>query len=738
MGVNLTLTPDQVASVVAQAGTPPVTDPPPTDPPPVVDPPAGDDPLVVLLQSAKFHNQGPASRKYDLARKSKLGQRAVPLNIPMVQAGPAGNTTPIFAKSMNGAVSKTQTKVHIYGAPTHLYSETQWFDPVTGVSNPLNTEYGDDMSQIVAFLKEQPMRDGARGVGMPHGYASYISHPHLFDADTAPNNPEKWGTPIPRAPVAILIGHDGSVWLLYNDRVVLAGFIPGVVHVHGACVDRSDRSQMYGAVLGPKVGNVYTGARIVRIKRGAGKGGPGSPEDASKYTVEDVLTGLSYVTSVDTDKAGNVYAVDAGAGKIYRISKDGTVAASWTTCAVPFALRYFNGTLYVACRDGGVRLVDAASGACGPNIMPAQYILAPFTLGVDFMTMSVDLNGTAGPAGRFKVSRVHTINNCNLWRFDADAPAKYSAMVATNADVTATAAQKTAASNAYANAVKYGQNIVTPSEQGWNSVGTLATDKEWHGHYSWIEEYDEFQAIEPVFGFADTLLSIVVHDGPYPAGAEINYTWIWKGKATLSRAGYTTVVTPEGWSPFAGCSWDEIADRSTPSGEPDFDGMRAWYASGMITETPRPELASGTDVLKLVGATVRNSCRYLREGKIIVDKWAAWAAANGLPASAPSDTVVSPYNPEASTYWEVREKSKGTYEIAPFGLGSSTPIRGTNANRQSTPVPADATIVLFEGIPGMETTSLASIEHGSGKQYAATVRIPSIPGAASRAVVIVG
>jgi hypothetical protein len=694
IAADLTAAQIKVSKLVPDA----VVTPPPVDPPPA-------DKLVALLPSCKLHRQAFSQYKFDLVPQSKLAPREVPLNIPFVNDGGAS----IFAASKKGQPVTTWTCVPAWGAPTALYSEAPYFDPATGTSRPLNTEFSDDFATMVGYMKQNPMPLGKRGIAIPNGFGTYISHPHLFDAKNAPDKPTLWGTPIPFAPDGLFFWHNAQVGLAFKDHVQDAGFIPGIVHLHDACVDRTDRQYFYGCAIGPKVGTAYTGGRLVRIDRALGKGKNGVPEDATKYVVSDVVTGLTYPTAVTMDDSGNVYYVDAGTNQIWKKAPGAAAVVLTAACPYPFAMRYFVGYLYVMSRDNGVRLVNATTGSVGPNLMTATDLTGPFGLGVDFATISVDINGTCGPQGAFSVTRVHTHGNCNLWEF---APGGVS--------------------------VKYGQQIVMPSMQGWNRAGWLKNVQEWFGHYLWLHEYHEFQAMKVTWGYADNWVHYVVADGPYPVAGEIPYQWVNHAMMVWKRAGLTTLTTTEGWSPFKGCSWDEIADMSLADGSPNFDGMRAFIAGGMITTTPRPELATGIDSVKVIGTIVINSLRHIREGKPLIDKWFAWAAANGLPATAPLDPIVNVGDTEYPVYWEVNQPVPGgPLSIGAYDVGSSAPrTQHPGGHPLPNTPPTDAIVVLFEGFPALETTKLGTMV--AGEWYPATVRVPSNPAAPTRAVLIRG
>jgi hypothetical protein len=670
----------------------------------------GADEYRVLLPSAKMHEQSPLSFPdgtpwvgADFVLASKLAPRAVPYLIPMYDA-----VAGVFAKSKNGAVPTTAHVLPFLGAPTQLYSEIQYFDMANGGrSDPFNPEMGDDFAQIVDDLNGRPLPDGPRGIAMTTPYLTIVPHPSHYPAGSP-----KAGQVIPRHPVAMLVGHDGTLWLVYatdgtkaDVRVTRNGKFPGAKHFSHACVDRSDRTVWYAAELGTKVGTGWSGSCVMKyVRNDASRGSATQDENAALYSASVAIPNMQYASQVRTDKDGNLFAVDAGNGNVMRLDKTtgaitiaGNVQNAYAMTDIPDS-----GQAYVVGRDMMTRIVDVSNGGfvIGPNIMPSQYVTPPFALDSDFWTASMDLAGDCGPVGNVRVSRVHTVGNMNTWQFSAGGTV-----------------------------CKFGQQIFTPSMQGWNSTGSFAQDKEPYGHYNWLGAiYGVGQAISFAGGYANTPLTILAYDAPLPASYLGDYTLTWAGIRAIVQWGLTTVITREGWSRFAGCSADELAELAKSQG---YAAFAAALVGGLNTATPRPGLATwnnGKDLLAIGVNLLCNSQRHYIDGKPFIDGWINWWKTQypGVTIPVPFTTVTTNVFPDDPRgYLEARKTTANAWRIGVFGI-ASTPIRYKNGGaglEKSTAIPSDAMITAsyVDPVTGLvtSTTKISTLPPG---EYAFTVR----------------
>lgn len=677
------------------------------DPPP---PPPTDE-FRVLLPSAHMHEQPPQAFPdgtpwvgADFVRQSKLAPREVPWLVPMADAA-NGVITP----SLGGKDPTSAHVLHVLGNPTQLYSQIQYFDALNGGrSDPFNPEIGDDFSNIVDDMVRRPMPDGARGIALTSPYVTIIPHPVV--------------TTNPRTPIAILIGHDGTVWELYvrNGRVVLTrnGKLPGAQHIAHVCVDQSDRAVLYACELGTKIGTNWAGGCVVRYDRiPASRGNATQDENADLYTRTVAIPNLQYPSQVRTDKAGNVIAIDAGSGNFVRLDKAtgaitiaGNVQYAYAMSEIPDPASGLKP--YVVSRDMKARPVDLAPLATGgqlvalANVMPASTLTVPYSIGADFWTASIDLLGDCGPVGNVRVSRVHTGGNTNTWQIS---------------DGGAT--------------VKGGQQIFLPSMQGWNTVGRLAQVKEPYGHYDWLGMiYGLGQGISFAGGYANVPLTVVAYNANLPAQYLGDYTATWAGIRAVRRWGFTTMVTAEGWSRFAGCSADEMAELAKSQG---YGAFADFLVGGMISAIPRPTLRTYNDGLELLALGMHllgNSQRHLIDGKAFIDGWVAWWKTQypGVVIPTKFTTVTASMIPDvAGGYLEARQPTPNSWRMGLFGIASApTRYKSGAAGMEitATPIPADAMIVASYVNPATNqvtsTTKLTGLPAG---EYAASVRSSSMP-----------
>jgi hypothetical protein len=666
-----------------------------------------------VVGNSQMHHQ--ENWMADWIDQSLVADRAVPWTLG------ADLPNGLLARSRNGVAPTRSQAWPIYGAPTELYSQFPYLDP-QGRSHPYNPETSDDIDVIDRDFMVRPPKVGPRGVCMPISQGTIIPHPTIFPpADATMNKSPNTGF-IPRTPLAIFVRHDGLIQFWYADgRVINVGWIPGIARSHDVCIDgrfmtsNVARKTLYVCDLGTKnAQGVWSGGRIAKVDRMPGAVVANvSPEDPSKY-VTTTLVAAGYPTAVRSDEQGNVYFIDMDkAGEITVVPPGGS-PTPLVTVPNAFALDYANGKLYVACSTGNVHIVDIATKTVGPDLMPttdSQNHTAPSSRGADFFTISVDANGTCGPVGQFMVSRVHTHGNTNSWRFGPGGTP-----------------------------VLYG-NAILGSGQGWNTYGDVNRVHELFGHYDWEGgKYHMDQAVQFVGGFANCPVGVIVHnadigknpDGTYiPAPAQYapDYTAIWRGMrnivyggpvVNLTRPSLTCLMTREGWSPFKGCSNDEIAEMSS------FDAIEAFIQGGYIGSFPRPDIV-GNDLYCLMLFHLVNSQRHIREGAALINNFRSWWTGKGRTFPPNPAATVDPYwgRPKVTTHMdgnaidyrlEVREVTPGNYRIGIFG-SSSADIRygvgGAGNEQPASGIPSDAVIVVDEGMPNQQigTAGLTSGWH---------------------------
>lgn len=598
----------------------------------------------------------------------------------------------ILVPSLGGQIATRVQAWHLFGIPTELYSQTPYFDK-EGRSHPYSPQTGDDFFYLVDWLNKAPTPGGERGFCAPTPYTTIIPHPTYTLS----------GNLIPRTPLAIWFDHNGRISVVYaTGRVDILGFVPNAHHVTDACADgRGDslaRQTLYMCELGTGQGAIWTGGKIYKIDRGPGIVGPGGnpPEDPSKYVVTPIAD-VGYPSAVRSAEDGRLFWVDASTGHIYvkPLLREATIL---NTIPNAYAMDYnhINHWLYILARDGFTHIIDSVTGNTLRELAPPDsQLTGVVALGQDFWTISVDSNGTCGPAGTFSCSRVHKMGNANCWQYAPDFSCKLS-------------------------------NAIYGSGHGWNAVGEVSNVHEAFGHYDWLGgKFHVDQAIRFVGGYANTPVGIIVHNPVdsqgvvLPMGASVDYTAVWRGIRNISwggaslnrnRPSLTCLLTREGWSPFKGCSNDEIAEMS-------FDEAATWIQGGYAGSFPRPDL-TGVDLYCTLLNHLVNSQRHLKEGAILIQNFNQWYSQKfpNDPIPNPAATVVA-MTPGYTTHkdpngvdyrLEVRQSSTDStsYSIGIFGSSSSDQRYGGvdySSNPSIGPVPADASIIVDEG---METETI--------------------------------
>ncbi|HEY5220015.1 MAG TPA: hypothetical protein VIJ16_09405, partial [Gemmatimonadaceae bacterium] len=574
----------------------------------------------------------------DYADPAKLVPRAVPWTLPAIVA-PMGGAKPARVRMW-----------HTFGQEIGLYSSLPHFNS-DGLSAPWSPQIGDDFQAIVADLKKRPPSDGLRGIAMVTPYGSAVDHPYA--------QPD--GTPIPRAPTWMWGRHDGQLELLYADgHVYNAGQIPGVTHMHDWCVDEQNRKIIYACELGTPVSpGKFTGGKVVHVDRATGAGSIAGAEDATKYVVTDYLTGLIYPTGVCTDESSNVYVADFGTGNVY---KNGAV---WITIPGAFGIRYHAGSVYVLTDSISVQAVNCTTGVIGPNLFAGTPSTgAGFQAGSMFATISIDRNGTFGPAGNIAVSRSHGTNNIDVWIYEGGA-------------------------------VKTAHNTMG-GDLGYMKVGDIIYTQDTYSHYPWAFSYHRWQGRVLSAGFTSHPKELVAYstatEVPQEESDSITNGYSLGGMAMqairkggsqsspLNKPSLTCLMTREGWSPFAGCSSDEIAEMP-------FDAAEAWIKQGMIGSFRRDDLLP-IEMFALLVFFYRQSQRYLIAGGALMTSLKAWWVGKYGPVPLLSSFPAGAYTPDAAQLL-VPTLVNGVWTVVVWENGWPT----TKA------IPASYEILVDEGLP---------------------------------------
>ena len=598
---------------------------------------------IPLLGNATLHEQ--QNWMADFADRSKLAPRAVPWTLPAY-------LTPL------GGANPARIRVwHTFGVEMGLYSRLPHFGP-DGISKPWSPQVGDQFQAIVADLKKNPLPDGPRGIAIVTPYGTAIDHP-FYQPDGV--------TVIPRAPTWLWGQHDGVVLLLYGDgSTYSAGQIPGVRTMHDWCVDETNRKIIYACELGAEdsadaTGATWNGGKVVKVDRATGAGTAAAPEDATKYVTTDFLTGLTYPTGVCTDEQANVYIADFGAGKVYRNQ------SLWTqippALGRPFCCRYDDGSVHILTDALALVAIDCASGAL-TTVCGAQ--AESFAPGAAFLTLSIDRNGTFDRKGNFAICHSHANQNLGTYIYDGT---KFQTMQA-----------------------KYGVGI------GYMKCGDLLYQQEPYAHYPWGFAYHRWQARVISGGFTSMPHELVAYrtatevpaEEAEPDAQAHGYMCAARAMEIIRKGGsigspfdkpsLTCLMSREGWSPFAGCSADEIAEMA-------FDDAEAWIRGGLIGSFRRDDLLPW-EMYCLLVYLYRQSQRFLLEGGALTASLGSWWVAKyGAVPAVPAGVR---YTPDPARYLVPRKLQGGAWGVE---------VQDEGGTSLTTAPPASYRIVIDEGLP---------------------------------------
>jgi hypothetical protein len=279
-----------------------------------------------------------------------------------------------------------------------------------------------------------------------------------------------------------------------------------------------------------------------------------------------------------------------------------------------------DGRLVLVTDKSGVYIYDTVSKVLSADLMPA----ATAGYAAPWIVVSVDHSGCAGPVDEFLVTRSFGTNN-EVWQF------------------------------------RNGGSTVLGTFQAFPSLG-YATVGEKSGtteplHYGWNSEYHHYQGLIKLQGFGNNAPCILRARLPIDAPEDVKDDALMQRGAAIIRVGTTaayqaahgiysrpsfTSQVGEHGSSLLGVTPDVVASMS-------FAQAAAFVQAGMIGVFPRPEI-TGYDLLAVLYWFYRNSQRFLREGKILIDGLRAFV---GPVTVTPAPTVPVPPSPAPDTQLRV-------------------------------------------------------------------------------------
>jgi hypothetical protein len=635
----------QASLLQEQIVAPPPPPPPPvvTPPPPVVTPPpvptTGLIPAFGASMISDHYNTGPADW-IDLA--------TLPPPVPF--SGWFDAAQKIIAPSQNGVRPSKLRRIPLYGPSTGLYSCVPMI--FNGRHRQWNPEVysGRDFSSITPRVTKDPAPVGVRGVCIVDPYGIPRAHPQ----PTVPINP--------RAPLFVTLEPSGRLIFELPEKLVSAGIIPGLKDPHDLALDESDLDRIV-------IANTGMNSVVAVNRRPAIDARPaGGVEDATKYVVTPLATGLVKPTSVEVMKDGTVYACDETAGVIYRVAA-GVKVPVVSGLTRPFCIRRTSrGTLLIATVHLHVYELDPVTGLVGLNLMPTNYLRTVPAVQKEWTWLGVDENGVLGPKDEFWLCDSSAQNNVAVWHFRADGRVLFNAQI-------------------------MGQSSTTV-------VGDNSHGVEW-SHYFWTVVPHTSQAILRSTGFANCyptyLRPPIPSDAPeephdhalYRRGEEVVKYGSGRTDGPDSYPSLTALMTPTGWS-LLGITSDYMVQQAKLNG---WAWLDAYIKGGMGGTTPRPGI-TGYSLLGLVYFIVKTSQQYLSEGATL------WNAARSYfvgkyPGCNINDDAQYGYQFTARKMGDATRFLRASYAAGVVTVN----VEDKWGNRKTTPPPGPVDVIVDEKRP---------------------------------------
>ena len=576
---------------------------------------------VVLIGSSTFHHfrVGPADRA-DLAT--------------LRTAVAATKKWEIFADefehispSRNEQRITDYVKLHVWGNMNVLYKSVPRLER-DGTAPPLYPPLTSDFAAIMSIIGSYGARGGPRGTNVMSPYTTWHGHTRRKDDGTISMSPH--------IPMWVGIQMDGTVSFAMRDGSVYDAFkIPGA--------NATSDFTFYRA--GPKLFFVCDSLnrRILKVDRHPAIDAAGH-EDFSKWVVTTLATGFIKPTSVRA-VGSDIYVADNGANAIYKLAQDGTKTKLLDVPSVFWIDHTSDGKLIVACNDArhGVYRIDPSAPALGPDLLPASY-----SVGSNWMTVSVDRNGTFGPKDEFTVISVGPIqSNVGLWRYQNGVMGSYP----------------------------------WAGQQGWANVGNTKWCADTAGHYLWVAEHHPDEAVMMVQGLSNPFPSLIA-SRPVNYAVEDFYDNSPSGPFVRGRTilDYGTVAGVEyGTRPSIhaqlGECWSVLGLSADVIAELSFAEQAAFVQQGMLGSFPRPEI-KGRDLYAILYVLNRSSQRFLREGSALMDGLLTYCQ----PSFGTEMPAITQRYPADGDLWLDMVPANGTLTLSafihPYPLNVTTPESG--------------------------------------------------------------
>lgn len=576
---------DRVNALVVDVAAPPAPAPAPVPapPPPAPAPPPpapAPPPSADLIPTISSNS----SSNQNPGPADWVSPASLPAQIPWSLFSDGAQT---LAPSMNGAAPTDYRKLHVYGMPSGLYVLSPVL--VAGKVEHIFPDMGDDPVAIKARLATYPLRGGPRGQQVMSPYTTWHGHTRRLEDGSLSTNPN--------TPAWVGVAWDGSMCFAFRDGSVLIPFkLPIATWCQDFTYHEPRQLKLFFAA--------DTGAgKVLKVDR-----------NTSPPTVTEFASGLGLATSLRSF-GGSLYVADNLNRNIWKI--DPSTGAKSILCSLPgvFWLDYTSaGELVAMTQQRQMHKIDVTTGAIGPDLLAS--LPASGQLWVQF---EVDRNGTFGERDAIYVIHSHGVGNTDLFQVSS-------------------AGVKTAA-----------QMMGFGSLGGPAQVGKIANVLDPIGHYPWVVSIHPDEALMAVQGFANNQLALIAAKPAgvtWPVDPPVDNVSHARGKYLVrngcglgTRIGtvpsFTSLINADGGG-HLGLSSDYVAEMSYPAAV-------AFVRAGMGGTWPR-DFILGEDMYALLYYLYRNSQRFLREGKPLLDGLRAYCtAANvGTALTALNQTQPNP------------------------------------------------------------------------------------------------
>jgi hypothetical protein len=546
---------------------------------PVVSAALGGTERIVLIGSQEQSNQfrvGPADR-------TNLGTLQEAIAATPKWTTFWGDQFERMSPSRNGVRATEFIKMHPWGNMNQLYVQIPRLLADSNIDRPFSHSTSSQPESFMEYLSTYGAKPGVRGVNQTTAYTTYHGHSRIR-VPGIHSNPGTWSMS-PHIPQWIGVQMDGQFVFLMRDGSVTFPFkIPVVagIPVHN----------VHDFSFNPPPNNIKImyavdteNGRVLKIDRTPAFTDPLNPnfEDFSLWAVTVFATGLGRPTGVRVVQDGTIYVADNVGNAIVKITPEG-VKSTLISVNNPFWIDYMSdGKLVVGTQRLEVFIIDPVS----PNLSVQVNTNAPVANLTNWINVSVDREGTWGPANEITVIWIAGPGNTEFWRYQG------------------------------------GQWLSKPIPNGFGlcSIGLTHPVSEFMGHYPWVGEHHPDEAIILVQGTAQVHPALIAAKPPnYPVEDVYDHATMGRGKNLLlwgagegvlhgTYPTFSCQMSAQAWS-LIGCTADYLAQKT-------FAELATFIQNGMFGSFPRPEI-KGRDLYAVMYYIYRSSQRFLNEGNTLM------------------------------------------------------------------------------------------------------------------------